>query len=144
MTPRLISVQERRARIGTRHRLVASARAASPEEGVKSLVALHPPDAATGVLSAPARPGPPSLGGGGRVVVVAGGVGGGVQGWTTRDVWVKERASLLKSAADAGLAKTWLDELEARTVEALGERGLATGSELSKAVPGLRDQVLYG
>jgi hypothetical protein len=157
----LISVEERRARIGTRHRLAASSRASSPEEVVAALVALHATDAATVFLSALARLASPSVatveqalyedrtlarmhGMRQTLFVFPAELAAAIQASTTRELWVKERASLLKSAADAGLANTWLDDLEARTLAALGERGLATGSELSKAVPGLRDQVLYG
>jgi len=46
-----IGVEERRARLARRHRLVAETRAASPLEVAGSLVALHSTDAATVFLS---------------------------------------------------------------------------------------------
>jgi hypothetical protein len=160
-TPRYIPVAERRARIGTRHRLAASAQAKSPEEVVAALVALHATDAATVYLSALARLASPSVaaveqalyedrtlarmhGMRQTLFVFPAELAAVIQASTTRELWAKERASLLKSAADGGLAADWLDAVEADTLAALAKRGTATGNELGKAVPGLKDQVLYG
>ena len=163
-TPRFISAAERRARLGVRHRLAPSTRAAAPEEVAGSLVALHATDAATVYLSALARSAEPSVAAVERALyddrtlarmhgmrqtlfVFPAELEAVVQASTTRELWVKERKSLLKSAADGGLPPDWLDRVEAATLAALGpasERGGLTGAELSRAVPGLKDQVLYG
>ena len=50
-----IGVEERRARLARRHRLAAEARAASPLEVARSLVALHSTDPSTVFLSIWAR-----------------------------------------------------------------------------------------
>ena len=50
-----MSVDERRARLVRRHRLVAQSRATTPLEVVESLVALHSTDPATVFLSTWAR-----------------------------------------------------------------------------------------
>jgi hypothetical protein len=159
-TPRFISAEERRARLGVRHRLAPSARAETVEAVVESLVALHATDAATVYLSALARLATPSAtaveqalyadrtlarmhGMRQTLFVFPAALAPAIQASTTRELWAKERASLLKSAAAAGLAADWLDGVEAQTLAALAA-GTATGAELSKAVPALKDQVLYG
>ena len=161
MTSRLVTVEERRARLGRRHLLAPSCRVASSEEVVAALVALHATDAATVFLSALARLRSPSVGDVERALyddrtlvrmhgmrqtlfVFPAGLAAAIQASTTRELWVKERASLLKNAADAGLDAEWLKRVEDETMAELRKRGTATGAELGKAVPGLRDQVLYG
>lgn len=159
--PRRITDQERRARAGVRHQLAPSARAASAEDVAEALVALHATDAATVYLSVLARLQNPLTADVERALyeertlarmhgmrqtlfVFPAALAASIQASTTRDLWVKERASLVKSATDAGLPAGWLDALEELTVAAVAERGPITGAELSKAVPGLKDQVLYG
>jgi len=55
MTTRRIGVEERRARLGVRHRLAAGARASSMAEAAASIVVLHATDAASVFLQARAR-----------------------------------------------------------------------------------------
>jgi hypothetical protein len=160
-TPRRITVPERRARAGARHLLAPSARAGSAEEVAEALVALHATDAATVYLSVLARLRDPLVteveralyeehtlarmhGMRQTLFVFPAALAAAIQASTTRDLWVKERAGLLKSAADAGLPADWLGLLEEQTVAAVAARGPITGAELGKAVPGLKDQVLYG
>ena len=152
---------ERRVRLARRHLLAPGLRAASPEAVADALVALHSTDAATVYLSALARLEKPDTAEVERALyddrtlvrmhgmrqtlfVVPADLAPVVQASTTREMWAKERRALLKSAADAGLDATLLDRVEAETVAEVTRRGSATGAELGKAVPGLRDKVLYG
>ena len=57
----LISDEQRRIRLGRRHALAPSARAADPVEATNTVVALHATDAATVFLSACARLTEPSV-----------------------------------------------------------------------------------
>ena len=156
-----VDVGERRARLATRHLLAPGLRAASAEAVADALVALHSTDAATVYLSSLARLEKPDTAEVERALyddrtlvrmhgmrqtlfVVPADLAAVVQASTTREMWAKERGSLLKSAADAGLDAAWLERVEAETVAEVARRGSATGAELGKAVPGLRDQVLYG
>ncbi|MFF7179747.1 DNA glycosylase AlkZ-like family protein [Streptomyces sp. NPDC008121] len=64
---------------------------------------------------------------------------------TTRDVAVRERASLLAHlAAGSSYDADWLAETERLVLAELAERGEATGAELGTAVPRLRVQYVYG
>lgn len=156
-----MSDAERRARLATRHLLVPGLRAASAEAVADALVALHSTDAATVYLSALARLEAPDMAEVERALyddrtlvrmhgmrqtlfVVPAELASVVQASTTREMWVKERGLLLKNAVDAGLDAAWLERVEAATVAEVARRGTATGAELGKAVPGLRDKVLYG
>ena len=161
MTSRVVSDDERRARLATRHLLAPGLRATTPEAVADALVALHSTDAATVYLSALARLQTPDTteveralyndrtlvrmhGMRQTLFVVPADLAPVVQASTTREMWGKERAQLLKNAADAGLDAAWLERVEELTVAEVRRRGSATGAELGKTVPGLRDQVLYG
>ena len=161
MTSRGVDDEERRARLATRHLLAPGLRAAAAEAVADALVALHATDAATVYLSALARLETPDTAEVERALyddrtlvrmhgmrqtlfVVPADLAPVVQASTTREMWRKERGQLLKNAADAGLDAAWLERVEAATVAEVRRRGSVTGAELGKAVPGLRDQVLYG
>ena len=161
MTSRGVDDEERRARLATRHLLAPGLRAAAAEAVADALVALHSTDAATVYLSALARLETPDTAEVERALyddrtlvrmhgmrqtlfVVPADLAPVVQASTTREMWRKERGQLLKNAADAGLDAAWLERVEAATVAEVRRRGSVTGAELGKAVPGLRDQVLYG
>jgi hypothetical protein len=152
---------ERRARLATRHLLAPGLRAGSAEAVAGALVALHSTDAATVYLSALARLEKPDTAEVERALyddrtlvrmhgmrqtlfVVPADLAAVVQASTTREMWTRERGLLLKNAVAAGLDAAWLERVEAETVAEVARRGSATGAELGKAVPGLRDQVLYG
>ncbi|NUR31593.1 MAG: winged helix DNA-binding domain-containing protein [Catenulispora sp.] len=156
-----ITPAERRTRLATRQLLAPDARAATPEAVADALVALHSTDAATVYLSALARMTQPdtaeverALYEDGTLVRMHGmrqtlfvfpaDLAPVVQASTTRELWGKERAQLLKNARDAGLEPDWLDRTEAATLAELKRLGSATGAELGKAVPALQDKVLYG
>ena len=65
----------------------------------------------------------------------------------TRDIGLRERRRLIQMLQDAGVAKDvgrWVSKVEQETVDALGELGEATATELTKRVPGLRVQMTFG
>ncbi|WP_405497883.1 winged helix DNA-binding domain-containing protein [Nocardia sp. NBC_00511] len=159
---RSMSVEERRARVGVRHRLAVAERAAAVEEVARSMVVLHATDPATVFLSVAAR-------------------GDGITPGHIEKAIYEERTllrmlamrrtmfvspietvpALQGSCADAlahkqrrtygryleqagavdGNILTWWNEVEAETHAALLARGAATGAQLGKEVPRLRTQV---
>ncbi|WP_323747876.1 winged helix DNA-binding domain-containing protein [Catenulispora rubra] len=156
-----VSDDQRRARLATRHLLAPGLAAPSAEAVTDALVALHSTDAASVYLSAMARLQTPSTteveralyddrtlvrmhGMRQTLFVFPTELASVVQASTTRELWLKERGLLLKNAVAAGLDEAWLEKVEAATTAEVRRRGSATGAELGKAVPGLRDQVLYG
>ncbi|WP_405941960.1 winged helix DNA-binding domain-containing protein [Streptomyces sp. NBC_00207] len=159
----LVTTAERRHRLGRRHRLAPSARAATVAEAADSVVALHATDAATIFLSARAR-----LAKGGPGVVeqalyedvslvrllsmrntlfaVSTELAPHVDASTARAIAVKERRTLLKHLDEdgQGLDAAWLARAEAAALDALDLHGPATGSQLSAAVPALRQKITIG
>ncbi|WP_328537846.1 winged helix DNA-binding domain-containing protein [Streptomyces sp. NBC_00344] len=155
-----ISNEQRRIRLGRRHRLAPSVRAATPVEAADSVIALHATDAATVYLSACARLADASvatveqalyedialvrlLSLRNTLFAVSEGMAPYVDASTARAIAAKERRTFLKHLADDGgsLDERWLAETEAAVLEALTTRGAATGSELSAAVPALRKKI---
>ena len=70
-----------------------------------------------------------------------------VQAACTDPLVPAERRRLARMIEDNGIASDgarWLRKVEADTLAELETRGEATGSELSKAVPGLREQLAFG
>lgn len=156
----LISTTERRHRLGRRHRLAPSFRGATVVQAADAVVALHATDAATVFLSARAR-----LADGGPDAVeqalyedvglvrllsmrntlfaVSTALAPYVDASTARGIAAKERRSLLKHLAEdgQGLDAEWLAGAEAATLDALDARGPSTGSQLSAAVPLLRQKI---
>ncbi|MFJ3909842.1 winged helix DNA-binding domain-containing protein [Streptomyces vinaceus] len=165
MSPSLpiVTTAERRHRLGRRHRLAPSTRAATVAEAADAVVALHATDAATLFLSARAR-----LAEGGPALVeqalyedvslvrllsmrrtlfaVSGELAPYVDSSTARGIAVKERSTLLKHLDEdgQGLDSGWLAEAEAAALEALDVHGPCTGSQLSAAVPALRQKITVG
>ncbi|MFD3491724.1 winged helix DNA-binding domain-containing protein [Streptomyces sp. NPDC058690] len=155
-----ISDAQRRSRLGRRHLLAPSVRAASAESVADSVVALHATDAATVFLSVCARLSEVSVGAVERALyedvslvrllsmrntlfTVSHGLAPCVDASNARAVAAKERRTLLKHLRDDGngLDAHWLAETEKETLAALTARGSATGSELSAAVPALRTKI---
>ncbi|WP_199433135.1 winged helix DNA-binding domain-containing protein [Qaidamihabitans albus] len=161
---RKIGVDERRARLGIRHRLAGEHRAATPEEAADSLVALHATDPATVHLAVAARLGRPAvaeveralyddrtllrlLGMRRTMFVVPRELAPAVQVGCAADIARKQRRLLLAHLGTAGLpAGTdldgWLREVEDSTVHALAARGSAGAQQLAEDEPRLRTQLL--
>ncbi|WP_210586924.1 winged helix DNA-binding domain-containing protein [Streptomyces sp. GESEQ-35] len=161
---RHVGVAERRARLALRHRLAGTARAASPEEIARSLVALHGTDPATVYLAVGARLGDPAktvteteraLYGDGSLVRMHGmrntvfvfpsRLTAVVHASTGIAVAARERANLLKQMAVGGAPDAaWLKEVEESTLAVLERRGQATAAELAQDEPRLRERFTYG
>jgi hypothetical protein len=158
---RSLDVEERRARLGLRHRL-AGTPAETPVEVARDLVALHATDPATVHLSAAARMREPDvavveralyeerslirmLGMRRTMFVVPDELAPAIQASCTDAIAARERARLAKRLRDAGVADdagAWLADLEEATLAALRARGEAAAAELSADEPRLRTSVL--
>ncbi|WP_406278797.1 winged helix DNA-binding domain-containing protein [Embleya sp. NBC_00896] len=153
-----ISDDERRARLGARHRLAPSARAACAEDAARAVLLLHATDPATVYASTCARLAEPSraevqralyedkslirMPGMRRTVyVVPREITHVVQRSSTDAVAVTQRRVMLQFLASGGYDEAWLDQVEKDTVAALTELGEATAMELGAVVPLLRTQI---
>jgi hypothetical protein len=160
---RRIGVEERRARLVRRHRLVTAARAGTPVEVARDMVALHGTDPATVFLSAAARMRVRDIGAIERALyedralvrmlgmrrtmfVVPVELVPVVQAACTRAIAVRERRRNVELVEKAGLAAdgaAWLAQTEAGALRALAARGEATGAELAAEEPRLREQIMF-
>jgi hypothetical protein len=163
VTVRRVSVEERRGRLGVRHRLGPAARAAAVAEVAEDLTALHGTDPSSVYLAAWARTtGVDSaaiedalyetralvrmLGMRRTMFVVPAGVAPLIQAACTDEIAGRLRrnlAALLAKAAVADDAAGWLTEVCDATVTALAALGSATGAELAKAEPRLGQEIMY-
>ncbi|MFJ4889761.1 MULTISPECIES: winged helix DNA-binding domain-containing protein [unclassified Streptomyces] len=163
---RHIGVAERRARLGLRHRLAPSARAARPEEVADALVALHGTDPSTVYLAVGARLVDAGVtvaevdralyedrslvrmhGMRHTVFVFPTALAAVVHASTGLDIAVKARAGLVKDMAtgsDGRLTEEWLTLVEESALAALARRGQATVNELTRDEPRLKEQFVYG
>jgi hypothetical protein len=161
---RQISDSERRARLGVRHRLVATARALDVRDVADSLVALHSTDPASVFLSANARMHDATveriekalyddralvriLGMRRTLFVVPVELVPVVHAACTRAIAATQRrryAALIEEGGIADDGGAWLDRVTDATMAAVERRGEAFGAELSADVPELRAQVSYG
>ncbi len=156
----LVTTAERRHRLGRRHRLAPSTRAATVPEAADAVVALHATDAATVFLSTRARLTAGSAGAieqalyedvslvrllsmRNTLFAVSTGLAPHVDSSTARAIAAKERRTLLKHLDEdgQGLDAAWLAEAESAALDALDSRGPCTGSQLSAAVPALRQKI---
>jgi hypothetical protein len=158
---RLITDEERRARLARRHFL--SVPAVSVEEVARDVVALHSTDPTTVYLSAYARvPGfsrddleramydERSLV---RIVgmrrtlwVAPGGFAATINEACTRAHMTRERARTARMVEEGGIAEDgerWVRAAERKTLKALEEAGEATGAELTRAVPELAGKITF-
>lgn len=159
---RSITVEQRRARLGVRHRLAAGARTDSVSDIARSMVALHATDPATVFLSVAARghgiePGHVEkalyddrtllrmLAMRRTMFVVPVETVPLLQTGCADALADKQRRTYGRYLEQAGVGEgdvgSWLAEVEAETHAALLTLGAATGAQLSKAVPRLRTQV---
>jgi len=159
---RTITVEERRHRLGRRHRLAGESSAANVVEAAEATVALHGTDAASVYLAAWAR-----LGGGDvalvdralyeersllrilsmrRTMFVTSPAHASVMfAACSRDVAARERAKLLKLLAEAGVGdEDWLAGAERAAIDALHELGEATAPELGEQDPRLGTVLVLG
>jgi hypothetical protein len=161
---RRIGVEERRARLGLRHRLARPA--VSDEEVAAEMVGLHSSDPATVFLSARARSAgfvPADLeaslyerrslvrmlGMRRTLFVVPRDLAAVMDEACTKSLAPGERRRLVQMLEDQGIARPgkaerWLDGVAARTLEALAARGEATARELTKYVPDLGAKLSFG
>jgi hypothetical protein len=159
---RRISISERRARLGLKHRLARSALADKPLQVARSLIALHGTDPASVFLAIVARMHEPTvraveaalyeervmvrmLGMRRTMFAVPTELVPVVQAACTNAIAIKQRQlffDIFKRAAFTDDLERWASEVEASTLRALAKRGEATAVELAKDEPRLKQQVL--
>jgi len=161
-----ISDDERRRRLAVRHHLAPAAKVDDAVTLAADLVGLHGSDPATVFLSTAARFTEPAdavgalerslyddrllvrtLGMRRTMFVVPVDFVPVVQSACTEALVARERRRLVRMIEDQGVAcdgLAWLEAVEGRTVAELDRVGEATGAELSKSVPGLGEQLLFG
>jgi len=145
-----------------RHRLALPA--SSCTEAAEALVGIHSSDAASAMLALRARVADFTVGAAERALyeerrlarvlgmrrtmfVVPTPLVPVVHAACTRALAPRERRRTERLLAEAGITddpETWLREVEAATLAALGARGAATAGELSEDVPQLRVQIPFG
>ncbi len=163
-TLRRVSDVERRARLVTRHHLVPSGKSTGVAMLAEQLVGLHATDPATVFLAARARLTKPTveaveralyddrsvvrtLGMRRTMFALPVGLVPIVQAGVTNALVPGQRTRLVRMIEENGIARDgarWLRETEAQTIAAIEARGEATGPELAKAVPRLREKISYG
>jgi Winged helix DNA-binding domain len=157
---RRIGVEERRARLGVRHRLAAAR--AGVVEAARDLVGLHGTDPATVHLAARARMAVPEVAAVERALyedrslvrmlgmrrtmfVEPVELVPVVQAACTDTIAGQQRRLLLDMVAGAGLADDpagWVEEVETAALKALAARGTATAAELAEDDPRLAQQIV--
>ena len=157
---RRIGVEQRRARLGVRHRLAATAMATDPAEAARGVVALHATDPASVFLSLYARTASVTveaieralyderslirmIGMRRTMFVVPADLAPVIQAACTRAIAALQRRRYGQLIADGGGGDgAWLAEVEEATMRVLAARGEATGAQLSAAEPRLRTSLL--
>lgn len=149
-----IDIAQRRARLGVRHHLAATA--ADAVQATKGVVALHATDPSSVFLAVQARTAPADvaaiesalyqdrtlirmLGMRRTMFVVPVELAPAIQASCTRAVAQVQRRRYVKALVDAGVADDdWWRDVEESTARALTARGEATGAQLSADEPRLR------
>jgi hypothetical protein len=159
-----MDVAERRARLARRHHLAPTALAADVVEAAGDIVGLHGTDPTSVYVEAWARSRDLEiatleralyeersvlkiLGMRRTMFVVPVDLAGVIDSACARAIGVTERRRLIGMIEAAGIsddAERWVEKVEAETVAALEARGEATAAELTKDVPGLREQIAFG
>ena len=155
---------ERRARLGRRHHLAPGTLAADVVEAAGDIVGLHGTDPTSVYVEAWARTRDLEIAALDRALyeersvlkilgmrrtmfVVPVDLAGIIDSACARAIGVTERRRLIGMIEGAGIsddAERWVEKVEAETVAALEARGEATAAELTKDVPGLREQIAFG
>ena len=158
------SIEERRARLGVRHHLAATAKRADVVEVAADLIGLHGTDPATVFLAAAARMKKPTVERIERTLyddrtivrmlamrrtlfVVPTEFVPMVQAGASNAIAARERIRLVQWIEASGIAANgdrWLRKAEIATLEALRTHGAGTAAELAKHVPLLREQIRVG
>jgi hypothetical protein len=159
-----IGVEQRRARLARRHALAPDARASSPVEAARAVVALHSTDAATVFLSTRARTREfevvdlesalyaqrslvRMLGMRRTLWVVPRDLVPVVDAACTRTIAARERRRLEGFVAASGASEdpvSWIDEMAAAALHALEARGEASTSEVTRDEPLLGTKLRLG
>jgi hypothetical protein len=160
---RTVSVAERRRRLAARHHLAPAQRAGTARAAVAGIVGLHGTDPASVYLAAWARIREVDkaaiehalyeerslvrmLGMRRTVFVVPADLVPVIQAACTDQIAVGMARRLAQQLRESGVAEdaeSWLKEVGEATVRALAARGTATGAELARDEPRLREQIGY-
>jgi Winged helix DNA-binding domain len=160
---RPVSVTERRTRLAVRHHLAPGERAGTVTAAAAGIIGLHGTDPASVYLAAWARTGEidqPAmehvlyeerslvrmLGMRRTVFVVPTDLAPVIQAACTDQIAVgmqRRLASQLRESGIAEDAESWLKDVGEATVRAVAARGTATGAELARDEPRLREQISY-
>jgi hypothetical protein len=159
---RRIGPEERRARLGVRHRLAAEARATGVHDAADALVAIHSTDPASVFLSVAARLRDPDmraieralyeeralvriLGMRRTIFVVPRELVAVVHAACTRAIAAEQRRLLVKTLRENGGiadADAWLRRVEEASLRVVRERGEVYGADVAGVVPELRTQII--
>jgi DNA glycosylase AlkZ-like len=157
---RRIGASERRARLGVRHRLAATAMAATAADAARGVVVLHATDPASVFLSVAARTAPLDveaiekalyderslvrmLGMRRTMFVAPVDLAPVIQSSCTNAIAVNQRRRYTKLLQEGGAGDgAFLTDVESSTVRALAARGEATAAQLSTDEPRLRTQLV--
>jgi hypothetical protein len=160
---RPVSVAERRTRLAVRHHLAPGERAGTVSAAAADIIGLHGTDPASVYLAAWARTGQADqatiehalyeerslvrmLGMRRTVFVVPAGLTPVIQAACTDQIAVGMQRRLAGQLRESGIAEdaeSWLKDVGEATVRALAVRGTATGAELARDEPRLREQITY-
>jgi len=160
---RTVSVAERRKRLAVRHRLAPGERAGTAAAAVAGVVGLHGTDPASVYLAAWARTRDVDktaiehalyeerslvrmLGMRRTVFVVPAGLVPVIQAACTDQIAAGMQRRLARQLRESGIAEdaeSWLKDVGEATLRALAVRGAATGTELARDEPRLREQIVY-